>query len=319
MLMRVGGIVVLVAAAAALLGWLLVSLGHAPEAHEIPVAVVGKGAAVTRVAKALDADPAFAATRVPDGAAARRLIAEREVYGAYAPLKKRGRLITASAASVAVARVMRATFTKLDARRGVRTIVTDARSLPESDRAGSTAYIVTLVAAMIAVLGAWWLEFWAPSIRRGPLATLVRIGVLVVLSMGVGAILAAIATQLGIYEGDFFEVAGALALATLGTALVTAFLTSIAGVALGIVVGLAVFLVVGVLATSGGGGGPEFLPDLWRQIGSGLPARSSIVLVQNLVYFDHEAITTPLFVLAAYVVGGGALMLAVSPFRRVSS
>ncbi len=316
---KVGGIVALVATAAALLGWLLVSLGHAPEAREIPVAVVGKGAAVSQVARTLDASSAFAVTRVSGGAAARKLIRERKVYGAYAPLAKSGRVITASAASVTVARLMRATFTKLDAKRGVRTVVTEARALPESDSAGITAYIVTLVAAMIAVLGAWWLEFWAPSIRRGPLATVIRIGVLVLLSLGVGAILAAIATQLGIYEGEFFAVAGALALATLGTALVTAFLTSLVGVALGAVVGLAVFLVVGVLATSGGGSGPEFLPDLWRQIGSGLPARSSIELVSNVVYFDHEAITTPLFVLAAYVVGGLALMMALSPFRRVSS
>jgi hypothetical protein len=319
MALKVGGVVVLVAAAAALLGWLLVSLGHAPEAREIPVAVVGEGAAVSRVSKALDESSAFAVTRAADGAAARKLIRRRKVDGAYAPLAKSGRVITASAASVAVARVMRATFTKLDAKRGVRTVVTEARALPESDSAGSTAYIVTLVAAMIAVLGAWWLEFWAPSIRRGPAAALLRIGVLVLLSLGIGAILAAIATQLGIYEGDFFVVAGALALATLGTAVVTAFLTSLVGVALGAVVGLAVFLVVGVLATSGGGSGPEFLPDVWRQIGSGLPARSSIELVRNLVYFDHEAITTPLFVLAAYVIGGIALMLALSPFRRVSS
>lgn len=319
MLLKVGGIVVLVATAAALLGWLLVSLGHAPEAREIPVAVVGTGPVVSQVAKTLDESSAFAVTHTADGAAARKLIVRRKVYGAYAPLAKSGRVITASAASVAVARVMRATFTKLDAKRGVRTVVTEARALPASDSAGITAYIVTLVAAMIAVLGAWWLEFWAPSVRRGPRAALLRIGVLVLLSLGIGAILAAIATQLGIYEGDFFVVAGALALATLGTAVVTAFLTSLVGVALGAVVGLAVFFVVGVLATSGGGSGPEFLPDVWRQIGSALPARSSIELVQNLVYFNHEAITTPLFVLTAYVIGGIALMMALSPFRRVSS
>ena len=316
---KVGGIVVVVAAAAALLGWLLISLSHAPQPREVPVAVVGKGAAVSRLAKSLDANPAFAVRRADDGAAARRLIAERKVYGAYAPLAKSGRVIVASAAGVAVARLLRASFTKLDAQRGVRTVIADAKALPEHDAAGITGYVLALVGAMIAVLGAWWLEFWAPSIRRSPIAALLRLAVLVVLSLGVGAILAAIATQLGIYEGDFLEVAGAVALAALGTAAVTTFLTSLAGVALGVIAGLSVFLVVGVLATSGGGSAPEFLPDLWRQIGSWLPARSTIELVQNLVYFDHEAITTPLLVLGGYVVGGIALMLALSPFRRVSS
>ncbi len=316
---KVAGIVVVTAAAAALLGWLLISLAHAPEAHHVPVAVVGKGAAVTRLANSLDANSAFAVTRADDGAAARRLIAERKVYGAYAPLAKSGRVITSSAASVAVARLLRASFTKLDAQRHVRTVTTEAKPLPAQDSSGVTAYVLALVAAMIAALGAWWLEFWAPSIRRGPIAALVRVGVLLALSLGVGAILAAISTQLGIYDGDFFVVAGAVALATLGTALVTAFLTSLLGTAFGVVVGLSVFLVVGVLATSGGGSAPEFLPDLWRQVGSGLPARSTIELVQNVVYFDHEAITTPLLVLGGYVVGGLVLMMALSPFRRVSS
>ena len=104
---------------------------------------------------------------------------------------------------------------------------------------------------------------------------------------------------------------------TLGAATVSAFATSQLGAVAGAVVGLLVFPVLGVLVTSGGLSAPELLPELWTTIGSGLPGQSAVELIRNLVYFDGEAITTPLIVLGAYALGGVVLMLALSPFRRL--
>ncbi|HEY1538311.1 MAG TPA: hypothetical protein VGF63_02855 [Solirubrobacteraceae bacterium] len=315
-MVKVGGIAAATAAVAALLGWLLLGVLHAPVAHDVPIAVIGSGAPVKHLAKALDDSPRFQVTVVADGAAARKLIADRKVYGAYAPKAKVGRVLTASAAGVPVVRLLRAAFAAIDAKRKVRTVVVDAKPLPAADGAGVAAYLATLVAVVIAVLAGWSLEVVAPSIRRGPLSVLGRIGVLAFISLATGAIIAALATQLGIYHGYYFEVAGALALTTFGMALVTAVLTSLGGAIFGLVAGLSIFILIGAVATSGGGSAPEYLTDTWRQIGSGLPARSSIDLVRNVVYFDHEAITTPLLVLGGYVVGGMVLMLGLSPFRR---
>lgn len=316
MVLKVGGIVAVMAAVAALLGWLLLGIFHAPMPHDVPVAVIGKGAAVKQLAKTLDATPTFAVRVAASGAAARKLIQERKIYGAYAPKAKVGRVLTASAAGVPVTGLLQAAFTGIDAKRKVGTVVVDAKPLPAADSAGVSAYFATLVAVVIAVLSAWWFEVVAPSIRRGPLAALGRIAMLALISLITGAILAELASALGIYHGYFLEVGGAFALTTFGMALVTAVLTSLGGGIFGLVASLSIFILFGVLATSGGGSAPEFLTDTWRQIGSGLPARSSIDLVRNVVYFDHEAITTPLLVLGGYVVGGIVLMLALSPFRR---
>ncbi|MGI8729961.1 MAG: hypothetical protein ACR2LK_08235 [Solirubrobacteraceae bacterium] len=322
---KVGGVVAGMAAVAGLLGWLLIGLFSAPTLVEAPVAVVGGGARVAAIAERLDARPTLDVTRASSGAAARTLIAERVVDGAYAPLAKSGRVIVASAASVPLARELRTTFRAVDARRGVRTIASDAKPLPADDAAGLTGYLVTLAGVVVAVLGGWLLELLAPSIRRGWKSVLGRIGVLALLSAVTGAVLAGVAALSGIFdeppfgffEGVFYEVAGAVALLAFGVATITAFLTSLIGRILGLVAGLAVFVVLGAIATSGGLSAPELLPELWQQAGSALPSRSAIELVRNWAYFDGEAISTPLIVLGGYAAGGLVLMLALSPFRRL--
>lgn len=315
MVLKLGAIVALMAAVAALAAWLLLGVLRAPMPHDVPIAIVGKGAAVTQVAKVLDAEARFAVTRVADGATARRLIAERKVYGAFALKAKVGRVLTASAASVPVAGLLTAAFTRIDVHHKLPTVVTDAKPLPAQDAAGAASYLLTLIVIAVAVFAAWGLEVVAPGIRRGPLAALARIGALAFVSLATGAILAAVATQFGVYHGYFWEAGGTFALATFAIALVTAFLTSAGGAIFGLLASLAIFVLAGVLATPGGSS-PQFLTDVWRQIASGLPARSTIDLVRNIVYFDHEAITTPLLVLGGYVVGGIVLIMGLSPLRR---
>jgi hypothetical protein len=178
-------------------------------------------------------------------------------------------------------------------------------------------YWLTFVAALAGVLAGWLLELIAPSVRRGPKLALVRVAVLLVYSLGAGALMALVATQLDVYPDDFLEVGGALALVTLGAATVSAFAASLLGAVVGAVVGLLVFPVLGVLVTSGGLSAPELLPELWTTIGSGLPGQSSVELVRNLAYFHSEAIELPLAILGAYALGGVLLMLALSPFRRL--
>jgi hypothetical protein len=313
---KIGGIIGVLTAVALLLSWLFMGLFHAPRPREVPIAVVGTGAAADGLAKALDADPTFAVTQVADGAAARKLIDERKVYGAYAARARSGRVITASAASLPVAGLMQIAFTGVDAKRGVTTVVTDAKPLPAADGGGVTGYFLTLAIVVVAVLGGWWLELVAPSVRRGWQATLGRIGVLALLSLVAGVAFALVASGIGVFDGHFLDVVWTSALTGFGIATVTAFLTSAAGGIVGLIAALSIFVLFGVLATSGGGSAPEFLPDFWKALGTGLPPRSSIELLRNVSYFDGEAIATPLAVLGAYAAAGLAFMLALSPFRR---
>ncbi len=316
-MVKVGGVVVVLAIVSVLLTWVLLDVFHAPEPHGVPIALVGEGPPVAGIVGALEKDGVFEVKRAKSGAEARKLIAEREVYGAYAPRAGSGRLLVAGAASPAVADLLRTSARAIDAKRDVKTVPTDIRPLPKEDRAGISGYWLAFVAALGGVLAGWLLELLVPSVRRGPKLALVRVAVLLVFSLGAGALMSLVATQVDIYPDDFLKVAGALALATFGAATVSAFATSALGAVAGAIVGLLVFPVLGVLVTSGGLSAPELLPELWTTVGSGLPGQSAVALVRNLVYFDGEAISTPLIVLGAYALGGVVLMMALSPFRRL--
>jgi len=316
-MVKVGGVVVVLAIVSALLAWLLLDVYHAPEPHGVPVALVGKGRPVAKVIRALEKDGAFEVKRANSGRAARRLIARREVYGAYAPRAGAGRVLVAGAASPAAAAVLRTTARKLDRGRGVSTASTDIRRLPAEDRSGLSPFWLAFAAALVGVLAGWLLELLVPSVRRGPKLALVRVAVLLVFSLGAGALMALAATLQDIYPDDFLVVGGALALATFGAATVSSFVTSALGAIVGAIIGLLVFPVLGVVVTSGGLTAPELIPEIWGTIGSGLPGQSVVELLRNLVYFDSEAISMPLIVLGAYALGGVVLMLALSPFRRL--
>ena len=317
-MVRIGVVVVVLAVVQVLLAWLLLDVFHANEPHDVPVALIGEGPAVGAVKATLERDGAFEVTRAKSGRGARKLIGEREVYGAYAPLAGAGRILVAGAASPDVADLLRTTARGIDAKRGVKTIPSDIRPLPAADRAGLSQYVLTIVAALIGVLAGWALEVLAPSVRRGWKKTLLRVGVLALLSLGTGALLALVATELDLYAGHFLEVGGAIALATFGAATVSALLTSLTGAIVGAVLGLVVFVALSAVATSGGSSAPELLPELWTTIGSGLPGQSSVALLRNLVYFDAEAIELPIAILGAYALAGALLMVVLSPFRRLS-
>lgn len=299
----------------ALLALILVGLFHAPRPHELPIAVVGSGPLADGVAGQLDASPAFAVTPVASGAAARALIAEREVYGAYAPLRNSGRAIVASAASPLVASVLQQTFAEIDAARGVRSAVSDARPLPPDNSAALSEYMLALIVALGAVVGAWLIELRAPSIRKGIGAVLVRLGVLLGFALAAGVALAAIASSYGVFDEHLLATAGILALAAFAVATVTTLLTGALGGVVGLVVPIVGFVLVGVLSTSGGTSAPEFLPDVWRAIGSVLPGRATIESLRGVAYFDANAITVPLIVLGAYAAGGSVLMLGAGAVR----
>ncbi len=316
-MVRYGGVVGVLVAVQVLLAWLLLGLFHSPTPRDVPVALVGTGPVVAQLTAGLEKDGIFKVRAVDSGAAARKLIDERKIYGAYAPRAKTGRVLVASAASAPVAGLLQTAFGAIDTQRKAKTVVTELKPLPKGDVAGVSAYFLVLVIAVIGVLAGWWLELIAPSVRRGWKDALVRVGALAGFSLLTGVLLAFVATQLDIYGGYFLEVAAITALATLGAAAVTAVLTSQLGGTLGLISGLTVFITLGVLASSGGASAPEFLPDVWKALGSVLPPRAAIDAIRDVVYFDGKAITTPLAVLGAWAVAGIVLMLGLSPFRRV--
>jgi hypothetical protein len=309
-------IVVGLIVAQVLLAVLLLGIFHSPTLHELPVAVAGQGPLAEGLAKQLDASPQLKVQQVDSGKAARALIDDREIYGAYAPRAKVGTVIVASAASPVVAGVLPQIFTPIDTKRKAATAVVDAKPLPKDDSGGASGYFLTLIAIIGAVLIGWMLELLVPSIRRGWGATLVRILVIAVFSVLSGLAMALYAKSLGVFEDNVFDVTVALALTIFGVSTVQCGYTSVLGGTFGLAFGLLVFVLLGVLITSGGSTAPEFLPDFWKTIGGLLPPRASMELIKNEAYFGGAAVSTPQLVLWIYVALGSISMLAFSFIPR---
>lgn len=309
-------IVVGLVVAQVVLAVLMLGLFHSPKPHELPVAVVGQGPLAEGLTKQLDAAPELAVQRVDTGADARALIDKREIYGAYAPRAKTSTVLVASAASPAVAGALPQVFGPVDQQRKTQQRVTDAKPLPPDDGGGASGYFLALIAIIGAVLIGWMIELLVPSIRRGWLPTVARLGTLAVFSILSGLALALYAKSLGAFEDNVMDVTVALAMTIFGVSTVQSGYTSVLGGTFGLAFGLLVFILLGVLATSGGASAPEFLPDFWNTIGGLLPPRAAMELIKNQAYFGGEAIDTPLLVLGIFVGLGSVSMVAFSFIPR---
>lgn len=296
---------------------LLLGLFHSAKPRGLPVAIVGSGPLVTGIAQQLDKSGVFATQIAPNGPAARTLIDKRKVYGAYAPRAKSGLFDVASAASLPVVGVLQQTFMTVDAARKVPTVVKDLKPLPNDDNGGASGYLMVLVAAALAMIASWHLELRLPSIRSGLGAVLRRLVLLAVFALISAAVITFLATQDGVFKGDYVEVAGTIALLAFGVATVSSVTTSLLGGPAGFILPLAMFIVIGILAASGATSAPEFLPDFWRVLGQNLPPAAAIGVIRSTVYFGGGAITNPLTVLGVYAGGGAVLMLVIAPFRKL--
>ncbi len=301
-----------------LLTLIVLNVYHSPQPHNLPVAIVGTGPVVDGLVQKLDASPQLAVRRVDNGPAARTLIEDRKIYGAFAPLKKTGVVLVASAASQPVAGILPQIFAPVGQQLGLTPSVKDIAPLPSSDSAGASGYFLALVALIFSGLAGWFLESKLPSIRLGWKATLVRIFVIAVGAILAGLAMAGYADYLGIFKNHMLDTALALALTTFAVTTIASTYTSVLGGPAGLGLGLSVFVLIGVLVASGESSAPQFLPAAWREIGGLLPPRSTVELIKNNAYFGGRATTTPLIVLGTYSGLGVLTMLLLSPFRRLS-
>jgi hypothetical protein len=75
-------------------------------------------------------------------------------------------------------------------------------------------------------------------------------------------------------------------------------------------IGLAALVAVLLdLVTSGGPLGSEFLPDVYRWIAPGMPARQLYAALRDALYFNNGGLTTPTLVLGIWLAAGVVLML----------
>ncbi|MGW4946121.1 hypothetical protein ACWEOZ_31585 [Actinoplanes sp. NPDC004185] len=275
--------------------------------HDVPIAVVGPGAAAGQVSAALDQrlPDAFEITRVDTTAAAVRLIRDREVYGAIDVSAGAPQVITASAAGAPVAQALQGVATALaQAQAQGQTpavAVRDVVALPADDPrgAGLTAGALPLVIGGL--------------LAAALLTTLVRgtgrrvAGALAFAVTGGLAMAAILQFWLGSLDGAYLANAGAVGLTIAATALTVLGLESLLGAA-GLGLGAATMMLVGN-PLSGTATAPEMLPGWSGALGQLLPPGAGSQLLRSTAFFDGHSITRPLVVLAAWVTLGVVLCL----------
>ncbi len=279
------------------------------EPREVPLAIAAPAPVVAQIEHALadgvGAD-AFAVTRVADRAAAVAAIEDREAYGALVVGPQGAQMLTASAASPAVAQLLGQLAARLpvDPAPGPMP-VTDVVPLPQDDPrgAGLVAGSLPLVLAGIAAAAVLALR-----VRGTGRRLLGAVGFAVAGALAMTAILQ---FWLGSLTGGYWATSGVVALAIGATATVIVGLERLLGVA-GLGLGAATMLLLGN-PLSGIASAPELLPSGWGTLGQLLPPGAAGTALRSVAFFDGAGMGGALVVLGCWLAAG--LVLCAVPVR----
>ncbi|WP_067864258.1 hypothetical protein [Nocardia shimofusensis] len=266
--------------------------------RDLPIAVAGPQAAmVTERLAAADPD-AFAVTTLPDAAAARTAIENREVYGAIVTGEGAPRMLVASAAGPAVSQQLTAMAQQLSGTTGAP--VEDVVAADTDDPRGVVfgSMVLPLVMSGIAAGALLFLVVTGAGARLAGVLTFGVVG-------GLGSMLLA-QGWLSALPGNYLALAAVAGLSSLGVAGVIVGLASLIGPA-GIGIGALTMLLIGnpfSAATSA----PELLPQPWGAIGQLLPPGAAGSLLRSVAFFDGAGGMKPLVVLLIWAATGLALL-----------
>ncbi|REE99269.1 hypothetical protein [Thermomonospora umbrina] len=262
--------------------------------HDLPIAVAGPQSAA--VADRLARQGGFEIAVLPDEAAARRAVTDRDAYGAIVTTPAGPKVLVASAASPQVAQQIGQYAATLSG--APRPPVTDVVSAGPHGTAFGT---MVLPLVMSGIAAAVLLTLVIPALAWR-LAGLVGFAVLG--GLGVSALAQG---WLDILDGSYLTVAAAMALTILA---VTGTVVGLAGVIgrPGIGVGALTMLLLGN-PLSGASSAPELLPEPWGDLGQLLPPGAGATLLRSYGYFDGAGAGGSLAVLGVWAAVAVALIL----------
>lgn len=271
------------------------------EPRDVPIGVAGPPPAVQQVSAALAANApgAFAVTPLADEAALAAAIRDREVYGGIAIGEAGPTMLTAPAASPAVAQGLAVLAANFGQQQGRAVPVKEVVSLPAKDSRGAglaTALLPLLIGAVAPVLA-------MNRVLRGRWAKLAGV---VSAAIVLGAAVAGLLHWYGVLDGNWFLEAGAMAvvIGAMSTALLGLLL---AGGLPAFGLGIATFLLLGN-PLSGMSTAPEFLAEPWQTIGASLPVGAGGQFLRSAAYFDGAGSGQHLLVLGAWFLLGLVLV-----------
>ncbi|MDG9686427.1 ABC transporter permease [Streptomyces sp. DH18] len=269
--------------------------------RDLPVGVAGPAPAAQQLEQRFEQrDGAFDVHRFDDEAAARTAIEDRTVYGAVVVTPRGPHLLTASAASPVVSQLLREAVTaSVPDDTPVR--VTDVVAAPPGDPRGSA-------------LGASVLPLALAGMAAGAVVTLMglRRARAAVTLIGAAALVGLAATAvahswLGALTGDWWTVAGVLALTVLAIGSAVAGLAALLGPR-GIGLGALLMVLLGN-PFSGVTSAPELLPEPVGAIGQWLPPGAGGSLLRSVAFFDGSAAGAAVLTLSLWTLFGLAAVL----------
>ncbi|CAM5461004.1 ATP-dependent Clp protease proteolytic subunit [Streptomyces griseoloalbus] len=221
---RVAAVLVLIPVMVALALWAFAWPAARTAPRDLPLGVAGPPAATAPVAQELERrEGAFDLHRYADEAEARDAIEGREVYGAVVVTPKGPKLLTASAASPAVAQLLQQAVTQQAQAAGQEITAEDVVPAPASDPRGAVLNTTVLPLAL-AGIGA------GVAVTLLGLRGLTAVAALAGSATLVGVVAAALAhTWLDALPGDRWAVTGTFALATLAVSAAVAGLAALPG------------------------------------------------------------------------------------------
>lgn len=267
--------------------------------RELPIGVAGQGA--TTVQAALEAEHgAFDVHRYADEAAAREAIENRDIYGAFVLGPGGPTVLTATAASPAVAQLLGHAAAELSESPNAVPVV-DVVSAPRGAALASSVLPMVLAGILTGALAA---AIAAGGFRRAGL---------VLLGSALAGLTATVIIQnwLRVIDGHWLVNVAALALTVLAISSVVAGLHRLWG-AKGIGLGAATMVLIGN-PFSAVGAAPELMPKPVGGIGQLLPPGAGGNLLRSTGFFDGAGSGSHLLVLAVWAVCGLAMCVIRRP------
>ena len=273
---------------------------HSPKPHDVALGVVGSPAMPAGVGKRFS----LKTTSYSSQAAALRAIDERKIVGAFVVSPTGSKLFVVPAAGPSVASALGTVFSAAAIALHQKIEIVPVHPLPTRDPTGIVPFLIAMALVVGGYLSATMaMAFGGPATPRRRAAALAGVAVLGALLTATiaGPILGAIPTS------KFLVLWGLFILVMAAVALATSALQTTLGPP-GTLVVVIVFVIFGAPA-AGGAVPASFLPGFWRTIGPYLPAGAGTNAIRNTIYFDGNAITQALIVLAAYLAVGAVVTL----------
>ncbi|MGQ4715818.1 ABC transporter permease [Streptomyces anulatus] len=269
--------------------------------RDLPVGVAGPASAAQQLEQRFEQrDGAFDVHRFDDEAAARTAIEDRTVYGAVVVTPRGPHLLTASAASPVVSQLLHEAVTaSVPEDTPVR--VTDVVAAPPGDPRGSALGASVLPLALAGMAAGAVVTLMG---LRGARAAVTLIGAAALVGLAATAVAH---SWLGALTGDWWTVAGVLALTVLAIGSAVAGLAALFGPR-GIGLGALLMVLLGN-PFSGVTSAPELLPEPVGAIGQWLPPGAGGSLLRSVAFFDGSAAGAAVLTLSLWTLFGLAAVL----------